>query len=516
MGDIGRSAEQVKDNTMHALDTTGLSDRVFDVFAATAKRGYLFLCNMKTNVSRWSRRAMADFDMPGEYMYDAGAIWEKRVHPDDLAMYQESIKRIFDGTSMSQNLMYRAKNTEGKYVMCSCESAVFKSKDGEIDYFAGTITNYGIMDEVDNVTHLSSKSAFLERLEEMTEEDRSTTVMMLVIDKLSSINTLYGYRFGDEVLRFFGAELQKIVGERGTVYHMDTSMYGVCMHDMDRAQTKLLYEAIRAMAYRGFDIGDKHVTCRVLGSAAIFGNAHGETDRITANLGYAIGQSMTIYHGDIVFYNMEKHKHEFGDRDMIGTIYQQIMTDFSGFSLYSNLVAIHNRVVSAHRQIENDSLDEKLVALGEKITQVNTYNLNDMSDEEIDMLIDTMDSIIDTYEEYLTAINDIRDTENAAILTPINVSLVNDTNLTFAGLSLHQKGTIENVDLLETLSGFMPAQRMAGLVIYRDVQNTPWVLELVSEDGSLYELNLSVKDYSEDGCVLTLTYDSEKDAILIG
>ena len=183
---------------------------------------------------------------------------------------------------------------------------------------------------------------------------------------------------------------------------------------------------------------------------------------------------------------------------------------------YSNLVAIHNRVVSAHRQIEDDSLDEKLVALGEKITQVNTYNLNDMNDEEIDMLIDTMDSIIDTYEEYLTAINDIRDTENAAILTPINISLINDTNLTFVGLSLHQKGTIQNADLLETLSGFMPAQRMAGLVIYRDVQNTPWVLELVSEDGSLYELNLSVKDYSEDGCVLTLTYDSEKDAILIG
>lgn len=183
---------------------------------------------------------------------------------------------------------------------------------------------------------------------------------------------------------------------------------------------------------------------------------------------------------------------------------------------YSNLVTIHNRVVSAHRQIEDDSLDKKLVALGEKITQVNTYNLNDMSDEEIDMLIDTMDSIIDTYEEYLTAINDIRDTENAAILTPINISLINDTNLTFVGLSLHQKGTIQNADLLETLSGFMPAQRMAGLVIYRDVQNTPWVLELVSEDGSLYELNLSVKDYSEDGCVLTLTYDSEKDAILIG
>ena len=183
---------------------------------------------------------------------------------------------------------------------------------------------------------------------------------------------------------------------------------------------------------------------------------------------------------------------------------------------YSNLVAIHNRVVSAHKQIEDDSLDEKLVALGEKITQVNTYNLNDMNDEEIDMLIDTMDSIINTYNEYLTAINNIRDTENAAILTPISVSLVNDTNLTFIGLSLHQKGTIQNTDILETLSSFMPSQRLAGLVIYRDTQNTPWVLELISEDGTLYELNLPVKDYSEDGCVLTLTYDSEKNAILIG
>ena len=183
---------------------------------------------------------------------------------------------------------------------------------------------------------------------------------------------------------------------------------------------------------------------------------------------------------------------------------------------YSNLVAIHNRVVSAHKQIEDDSLDDKLVALGEKITQVNTYNLNEMKDEEIDMLIDTMNSIINTYEEYLTAINDIRDSEDAAVLTPINVSLINDTGLTFAGLSLHQKGSVQNVNILENLSGFMPKQRLAGLVIYRDVQNTPWVLELVSEEGNLYEISLPVKDYPEDGCVLTLTYDSEKDALLIG
>ena len=75
---------------LNALDNIGIKSY------AVGQARYLFLCNMKTNVSRWSRRAMADFDMPGEYMYDAGAIWEKRIHPDDLAMYQESMKRIFE------------------------------------------------------------------------------------------------------------------------------------------------------------------------------------------------------------------------------------------------------------------------------------------------------------------------------------------------------------------------------------------------------------------------------------
>lgn len=327
----------MKDELNRELDKTGLHDfsnRVFDVFADTAQRGYLFLCNMETNVSRWSRRAIEEFDLPGEYMYDAGRIWEQQIHPDDRPMYQRSMNLLYAGKITSQNLTYRARNKKGEYVMCSCESAIIKSRGEEPDYFAGTITNYGIADSVDNVTHLSSKASFLHRLDAMTKEEETTTVVMLVIDKLSSINTLYGYRFGDEVLRYFGGMLQKLVGERGTVYHMDTSMFGICMYDMDRAHTKGLYEEIRDMAYRGLEIDGKRVTLRILGSATIFGYAEGEADRITSNLGFAIGQSMGAYHGDLVFYDMEKHKHEFGDREMIGTIYQRIMTNFTGFSLY--------------------------------------------------------------------------------------------------------------------------------------------------------------------------------------
>ena len=55
---------------------------------------------------------------------------------------------------------------------------------------------------------------------------------------------------------------------------------------------------------------------------------------MASNLGYAIGQSQAKYHGNVVFYNIEKHKHEFGDRDLVGLIYQNIMNGFAGFSIY--------------------------------------------------------------------------------------------------------------------------------------------------------------------------------------
>lgn len=57
------------------LELSGLETRVFEAFANTSNRRYLYLCNMRTNVSRWSRSAVEYFGLPGEYIYDAGNVW---------------------------------------------------------------------------------------------------------------------------------------------------------------------------------------------------------------------------------------------------------------------------------------------------------------------------------------------------------------------------------------------------------------------------------------------------------
>ncbi|MBD5462335.1 MAG: hypothetical protein HDR24_04645 [Lachnospiraceae bacterium] len=178
--------------------------------------------------------------------------------------------------------------------------------------------------------------------------------------------------------------------------------------------------------------------------------------------------------------------------------------------LYVQLADMHNQVVEAHKNISDDSLDQDLVALAEKVKQIEQYNLNEFDDEQIDLLIESMNSIMNSYQEYLTVIDQVKEQENAAVLVSIPVTLFNNTEFTFQILAMYGKNEpSQNVNALEDTSGFSPGQSITGLMIYRDVSSTPWVLTLEDASGIAYEIELPVKEYDESGILLTLTYDSE-------
>lgn len=179
-------------------------------------------------------------------------------------------------------------------------------------------------------------------------------------------------------------------------------------------------------------------------------------------------------------------------------------------STYTQLVELHNQVVEAHKEISDASLDNKLVALAEKAGKIEDFNLSEMKDEDIDVLIETMNSIISSYEECLQTINDIKGQEDAAVLTPILITLLNSTDQTFRTLTFYEKDdTSAKSDVLEETSGLGPGQSLAGLMIYRDVDNTPWILELENTDGACTKIELPVKDFDEEGEHLTLSVDPE-------
>lgn len=179
-------------------------------------------------------------------------------------------------------------------------------------------------------------------------------------------------------------------------------------------------------------------------------------------------------------------------------------------SKYTQLVEIHNQAVEVHKEISDSSLDESLVKLREQIDEVEDYNLQKMSDEEIDTLIQIMDVLITSYNEQLATINDIKDKEDAAVLIPISMTIANDTGLSFHMLKLYEKDDIGmHKNILEEMESLAPGQTVIGLVIQRDVDNTPWILELTDSDGTTYEIELPVAEYGEEGVKASLKYSTE-------
>ena len=54
-------------------------------------------------------QAVKDFELPYEYMYDAGKICEEYIHPDDCKEDEEDIAAVFSGKKEYHDLTYHAR-----------------------------------------------------------------------------------------------------------------------------------------------------------------------------------------------------------------------------------------------------------------------------------------------------------------------------------------------------------------------------------------------------------------------
>ena len=79
-------------------------DSLFEAFSIVAEDTHVFLCDMKHDYSRWSKALVEAFELPSEYMYSAGTIWEEHIHPDDRKAYSEGVNAIFKGEQSGHDI----------------------------------------------------------------------------------------------------------------------------------------------------------------------------------------------------------------------------------------------------------------------------------------------------------------------------------------------------------------------------------------------------------------------------
>lgn len=194
------------------------------------------------------------------------------------------------------------RNRLGEYVVCTCRGMVLRGDDTAPDLFAGTITNHGIVDEVDPVTNLHSDAEFTKSIHRLIEERTAVCVIKVGIEHFRHINAMYGQEGGNQVLRLFGLELQELVAGKGRAFRLEGAKFACYLYDIDRDGARQFFQQLRSVAESGIQINKLRIPLRIYGGAVRLDAGHCYNEYLVrSSLIYAMEQSLENYRNELVF-----------------------------------------------------------------------------------------------------------------------------------------------------------------------------------------------------------------------
>jgi len=256
------------------LNKKALGDKfyeIFDTFSHTAEGQYVYITYIPEDISLWSKEAVEYFGLPGELMKGAGPIWTEHVEESSLPEYMQNLQDLFEGKIKMHDIVYRARNKDGQYVTCSCKGEIIRDDEGNPIYFAGTIINYESAETVDPVTGLYSRNNLLFGMQAMMKESRPYYLMVMGIINFYEINSMYGYRFGNLLLKKAAEYLMHIQKNGVHAFRCEgvksALLFDASKYSMD--DIREIYNDYRNYLLTGLYVQDIHVAVEICGSAIL-------------------------------------------------------------------------------------------------------------------------------------------------------------------------------------------------------------------------------------------------------
>ncbi len=308
-------------------------DEMYQAFSVASEGAYAFVCDLQTELSRWSEEAVAYFNMPGEYMEHADSLWEEHIHPEDRAICHEAIASIMAGTESDHNMQYRAINADGEYVVVTTRGVVLRDTEGNPNFFGGVIRNHGSHSHIDPVTGLRNQYGFFEEVRAQVRKGIPCQLILIGISRFSEINNVYGYATGNRVLQTLGRSLEKAVGADGKVYRMDGARFAMITTKLPEEEIRLRYRERKANLMSGYVVDDiRH--CMVTNAGMLTVDSFDVGDQaIYACLNYAYDESKDRQQGELVIFHNTVNRDSRKTLEMVHVIRDSIVNDCRGFYL---------------------------------------------------------------------------------------------------------------------------------------------------------------------------------------
>lgn len=307
-----------------------LNHPLFEALSEASDYVYVYVLDMNTLESRWSKNFVSYFGVPQEYILDPNEMWISHVHPDDKMLYVDDIRKVFCGESTHHACQYRAKNIYGEYVWVECKGKVVRKSAGE-NIFAGMITRLDNQSIYDSLTGLKTKLQFYA----YDYTDESGVVCLFEIDYFRKMSNNYGYDKMDEILVEIGKFLASFKDMGVTAYRFVEDQFVCILPDQTLEEAEEMFVKLnKEVGTHTLENGVKIAVS--YSAAAICYPIAGETgaDDIVNRLEMVLSYAKAERRGKMTFYTEEISNKELRRKQLKLELSESISNDFEGFELF--------------------------------------------------------------------------------------------------------------------------------------------------------------------------------------
>ncbi|SFB71476.1 EAL domain-containing protein [Butyrivibrio sp. YAB3001] len=313
------------------MENMMLLSKFFDALAQSSKNRYIFVCDIQQDIWKGSKNMVEQMGLPSDIMVGGGVIWGEHIHPDDRERFIQDIADVFSGKTQMHDMVYRAKDADGEYVVCSCFGSTINDENGNPLYFVGTIDNHGIANEFDAVTGLFTKEKLLDVLRENREAKQKYNVLFIGILNFTEINNVYGYDFGNKVLKEFANHLFDY--PEAEAFQAGGTKFALVSSELSFKLMKQVFEELVEYGRHGIKIDGIDVTLVLGGSYTEVVNFNVDERAVYTNGIRGLGESMKEKHGELQVFSISNLDKNHERIVLINALRNSINNGCQGFSL---------------------------------------------------------------------------------------------------------------------------------------------------------------------------------------
>lgn len=320
---------QVKDVRSFANDSS-----LYDALSLSTD-DYIIMCDMSTMLFYFPKQMVEEFELPGQVIKDAIPLWTERVHPDDRADFEQDISRMLKGGTDSHSQEYRARNKNGIWTWLRARGHVERNQNGQPTLFAVVLTNLGRKSKIDQLTGIPDKYEFEVRTRALLTEDLPRGILLILgLDNFRHINSLYGWEFGDNVLREAALRLQATLPERVQLYRLDGDKFSVFFPNAPISEVKDYYHSLFFAFHQHRQSGEHRYFCTISGGCATFEGESPGFSALFKQASCALEHSKREGKNRLTIYNADTMNGSDRLLGLLAQLHESVERGCIGFELY--------------------------------------------------------------------------------------------------------------------------------------------------------------------------------------